>query len=362
MQRRIMLSVLSLLMLAMLAVVPTTQAQGDQRCFTETGFCIEGAIRTYWEKNGGLSVFGYPISDLHTETIEGWTGSVQWFERDRLEDHGTEGVMAGRLGVAVLELNGSSWYNFPTVTSAADGCLYFSQTSHSLCEPFKSYWEKNGGLERFGYPISESHDRTIGTWTGAVQYFERRRMEYHTENAGTPYEILLGLLGKEVFEAEGTCGAAMPELQDALTRIEFAVDLGCPGAVYEDLSASIQNMEYGLMIWVQYHTINDTMNDKIYVIPQWNKYEEYNDTWDSSMPDQPDVEAPADKFVPHRGFGKIWNDIPSVRSAMGFAVERTERAETATIQMFDSGLLIWMKGSDTVYALGPWQSKAVSRQ
>jgi hypothetical protein len=32
-----------------------------------------------------------------------------------------------------------------------------------------------------------------------VQYFERRRMEYHPENAGTSFEILLGLLGRDVF-------------------------------------------------------------------------------------------------------------------------------------------------------------------
>ena len=32
-----------------------------------------------------------------------------------------------------------------------------------------------------------------------VQYFERNRFEHHPENAGTPYEILLGLLGVELF-------------------------------------------------------------------------------------------------------------------------------------------------------------------
>jgi Tol biopolymer transport system component len=36
-----------------------------------------------------------------------------------------------------------------------------------------------------------------------VQYFERRRMEHHTENRGTPFEVLLGLLGKEVLNYEG---------------------------------------------------------------------------------------------------------------------------------------------------------------
>ena len=35
----------------------------SQRCFPETSFCIAGVIRTYWERSGGLAVFGYPISD-----------------------------------------------------------------------------------------------------------------------------------------------------------------------------------------------------------------------------------------------------------------------------------------------------------
>jgi hypothetical protein len=35
-------------------------AQSDQRCFPETGQCISGRIREYWEQNGGLPVFGFP--------------------------------------------------------------------------------------------------------------------------------------------------------------------------------------------------------------------------------------------------------------------------------------------------------------
>ena len=38
---------------------------------------------------------------------------------------------------------------------AAIGCRYFPQTGHSLCGIFLSYWLNNGGLERFGYPVTE---------------------------------------------------------------------------------------------------------------------------------------------------------------------------------------------------------------
>jgi hypothetical protein len=33
-----------------------------------------------------------------------------------------------------------------------------------------------------------------------VQYFERNRLEYHPENAGSKFEMLLGLLGSEAFQ------------------------------------------------------------------------------------------------------------------------------------------------------------------
>jgi hypothetical protein len=185
--------------------------QQAERCFTETGFCISGAIRTYWERNGGLATFGFPISVQRNETVEGtWTGPVQWFERDRLEDHTNEGkgVLAGRLGARALELQGVDWQTLPRDAAAAPGCSLFPETQLSVCEPFLSYWRRNGGLARFGYPITQVRKETLEGKEYSVQYFERRRMELHPENAGTPYEVLLGLLGRDVYTVDGQRGAA----------------------------------------------------------------------------------------------------------------------------------------------------------
>jgi hypothetical protein len=74
------------------------------------------------------------------------------------------------------------------------GCIHFDTTSHNACGSFAEFWTVNGGLKIFGYPMTEEftdeHGRT-------VQYFERARFELHPENAGTPYEVLLGRLGAE---------------------------------------------------------------------------------------------------------------------------------------------------------------------
>jgi Tol biopolymer transport system component len=201
------LVMLAVIVLLLLSFGSGAHAQDRERCFEETGYCVQDPILAYWEQNGGLDVFGYPISPLQEQTIEGsWTGPVQWFERDRLEDHSAdgEGVLAGRLGASILELRGTPWTSFPQVESAPQGCRFFPETKHALCPPFLSYWQNNGGLERFGYPITEMTEETIGTWNGNVQYFERRRMEHRPENAGTRYEVLLGLLGKEVLSYEPT--------------------------------------------------------------------------------------------------------------------------------------------------------------
>jgi hypothetical protein len=77
------------------------------------------------------------------------------------------------------------------------GCTYFEVTSHNACGSFAEFWTVNGGLAIFGYPLTEEftdeHGRT-------VQFFERGRFELHPENAGTPYEVLLGRLGAEQIE------------------------------------------------------------------------------------------------------------------------------------------------------------------
>jgi hypothetical protein len=40
--------------------IPTTVSAQDETCFEETGFCISGRIREYWQTNGGLGVLVCP--------------------------------------------------------------------------------------------------------------------------------------------------------------------------------------------------------------------------------------------------------------------------------------------------------------
>jgi hypothetical protein len=94
-------------------------------------------------------------------------------------------------------------------------CAFWSETGHRLCFGFRYFWEQNGGLANFGYPLSEEFDeRNAPPPAGdgelhTVQYFERNRFEYHPEYAGTQFEVLLGLLGTEYLLAHGAPDLAL---------------------------------------------------------------------------------------------------------------------------------------------------------
>jgi hypothetical protein len=73
--------------------------------FEETGHNLANAFLTYWRRNGGLAVFGYPISEEIVERNEANRReyTVQYFERNRFEWHPEAGsannVQIGLLGV-----------------------------------------------------------------------------------------------------------------------------------------------------------------------------------------------------------------------------------------------------------------------
>jgi hypothetical protein len=356
-----------LIIAALSALLPiAAQAQPAQRCFAETDFCISGAIRAYWERNGGLPVFGYPIGEQHIEQIEHWSGPVQWFERDRLEDHADQGlgVMAGRLGAAMLDLSWTPWQDFPGALATPAGCMFFPETSHSLCGPFLAYWRANGGLERFGYPITEPHSELIEGQSYSVQYFERRRMELHPELTGSP--VLLGLLGRATHDLTAPAIAAgfpacrdqiIDPLRPAFDRMAGPEILGCPVLFPQiEIPGSYQRFEHGLMIWfaprpappagaLPPSIITISLPDRQVTLE--------SDTWQSgSDPETPDVGAPpAGLYPPARGFGKLWSEHPELRARLGWATEPQPLASGVTYQHFSSGLLLRLYGIDTVYAL-----------
>jgi hypothetical protein len=176
----------------------------DCRYFPETGNALCDRFLDFWERYGGLEIFGYPLSAQMQENGK----TVQYLERMKFEHQpdaaGTEwevvGELVGRTVTAGRDADGP--FQPLAAGSPAAGCHYFAETGHRLCGGFRGYWEARGGLWMFGYPISEEFEERNPD-TGQVyivQYFERARFEWHPENLGTNYEVLVGRLGAQLFQ------------------------------------------------------------------------------------------------------------------------------------------------------------------
>jgi len=88
---------------------------------------------------------------------------------------------------------------------------------------FRRFWEKYGGVEVFGYPITEEMEEGGIT----VQYFERARFEWRPDiGKGEDWHVVLGRVGAELLEKRGEAAAlratiigAQRDLEQLLTRL-----------------------------------------------------------------------------------------------------------------------------------------------
>ncbi|WP_448576838.1 glycosyl hydrolase family 18 protein [Thermomicrobium sp.] len=202
--------------------IPAFPSTPERRYFPETGHSLSQGFKAFWERSGGLPIFGYPLTEEFSEVNPdlGKPFTVQYFERQRFEYHpelaGTPyEVQLGRLGVEDAKQRGLLGHPAfqPIPPSAASGdCWFFPETGHAVCGRFLAYWRSYGlefgdpgisfreSLALFGYPISEPFTDPVTGLT--IQYFERARFEYHPENP-EPYRVLLGLLGRDLVRAKG---------------------------------------------------------------------------------------------------------------------------------------------------------------
>jgi hypothetical protein len=191
----------------------TAGAQSTGRIYPETGFTLASEFVSFYDEHGGVPLFGYPVTEAREEN--GYL--VQWTERQRLEWHpehaGTNfEVQLGLLGSELTHgLDGPRFRADSTEGSAPGNQVsgagssaqsirqsshYFPKTGQYVDNLFFDYWQQNGGLTVFGYPISRSYsDNGLQT-----QWFERARFEDHPENAPET-RVLLGHLGYEALKA-----------------------------------------------------------------------------------------------------------------------------------------------------------------
>ena len=210
-------SLVALMFVGLLAA-PVTQVAAASDYYGDTGHYLYGQFRDYWNGNGGLLQYGFPITKVFDQKSEdGKTHPTQYLQRAVFEQHAENAgtpfeVLGRRLSALQTADRAKTDANFQAVGNPNDGRLWFTQTNHTIGgsdaanAAIRSFWEAAGkgdiqrSVQIFGYPISEPFDEQnppVPAGDGQVhrvQYFERYRLEYHPENPD-PYKVLLGLLG-----------------------------------------------------------------------------------------------------------------------------------------------------------------------
>ena len=184
---------------------PPPSGTAGCQAFAETGQRLCDGFLAFWQQSGGVAILGLPISP---EMPEGGR-TVQYLERTKLEYHpewaGSQWAVVGELAGTNLTAGRRGEAPFqplPATTGSDAGCTFYPQTGHRLCLGFQAYWQQHGGLQVFGYPISEEFPEqnpdTGQVYT--VQYFERARFEYHPDNP-PDWQVELGRLGTQLYAA-----------------------------------------------------------------------------------------------------------------------------------------------------------------
>lgn len=140
----------------------------DVEYFAQTGHYVRGDfLRYYRSVSNPTLLFGYPLTEQFT-SIDGKT--VQYFQRARFEmaPELPQGVRLTPLGLETYSVERQLVINNPFA------CRTYTQTGHSVCFAFLEFFDQNGGVERFGYPISPFEFRN----NQIVQYFENARFEW----------------------------------------------------------------------------------------------------------------------------------------------------------------------------------------
>lgn len=206
------LMIITVLLLTALPTAPA-QAQANQIYFPQTGHFLGGAFRGFWERNGGVEIFGFPVSPEFVQQRDGRV--AQYFERARFELDVVNGQAVISLGLVGREYLSATGQGFPRVARVtAPGIRYFPETGHIIRGEFKNFWERRGGVATFGFPLSEEFVQQLDDGRNyIVQYFERGRFELVGRNVrlATLGSVLVPCQLRPGFPANRPPTAPVPE-------------------------------------------------------------------------------------------------------------------------------------------------------
>jgi hypothetical protein len=154
------------------------QASSPGEYFPETGHWVTNEfLIKYHSVPNPDELFGNPITEAILDELTGWI--VQYFEKVRFEFRPEE---IPDLRVKISPIGSFLYQKGQTLpgTFNPSTCRFFAEegAGHYVCYDFLEFFEANGGVPQFGYPISnfEVRENII------VQYFQLACLEWHPEN------------------------------------------------------------------------------------------------------------------------------------------------------------------------------------
>lgn len=231
--------------LAALAPAPIARAQtvGSQALpVLQTGnHVVEEPFRSFILAHGGLEWSGPPLSaefyDAETRAY------VQYFSYVRLERRGDSVELAplGRLYTAGRQDEAPF---HPVAPDAPDTHerVFVAATGHTLGGAFAWHHSRHGGVSLLGYPISEEfYEAQPDGSTLLVQYFERARLSYHPEHAGSDHEVQRAPLGAWLVAAMAPATAIAPQPLNLLASASMRYRAGGSSGANIELAAARLN-------------------------------------------------------------------------------------------------------------------------
>lgn len=204
----------------LIAIFGTGSQQGfaqseNTRYFPETGHWVANEfLLKYEDILNPTTLYGAPITEAF---VDSFGIKVQYFEKVRFEldpslPLGIQ-VKLSPLGEFLYQEN-----QVLAVPSNSRACRSFAEINHTVCYAFLDFFEANGGVSQFGYPVSgfEIHDGWI------VQYFQKARFEWHPENQPGQW-VTLSNLGVRYFYDRGEDPKLLSPANETETRPFFPV-------------------------------------------------------------------------------------------------------------------------------------------
>ncbi|MEI7770968.1 MAG: M14 family metallopeptidase [Chloroflexales bacterium] len=156
------------------------------------GVAVPAAIYRYWRALGGRERFGPPLAPARATG----DGATQAFANAVLQLRGDQADTPYYLQPAAAGRGAAESLAFGGAESLAPGDpagapVFFAETGHGIKEAFLDFWQRGGGTDVFGLPISEEFTGPAADGQArTMQYFERAVLAYYPEDGGVRLEPL----------------------------------------------------------------------------------------------------------------------------------------------------------------------------